>query len=273
MVVGRNNRLARLVLPVVSAIVGGIVIFPLLWMVVSAFKTQAESYLVPPRIFPQNPSFSAFREVLTETTLPNFIANSAIVGISTTLLVACLSVMAVFSLTRVRVPGAELIARSTLIFYTMPPILLVVPVVQLFLDIGLVNTLYALIVAYTGLYLPLGVWIFRGYVNGLDPSLEQAAMLDGLSMFQAFFRIGLREALPGLAVVAFFTFNATWNEFLYASLLIQKEKLMTMPAGLASFIGVFNVYSWPMLMAAGIIAVTPIFIFYLIVEKRAREAL
>lgn len=253
--------------------IASLVIFPVLWMILSSLKSQEEAFTVPPTYLPAVPSFDAYWRVLTDTDFLLYLRNSAIVGTVATTLVVCLSTMAVFSLSRVRVPGAELIARSTLVFYAMPPILLVVPVVQVFLTIGLVDSLLSLIVAYTALYLPLGVWILRGYFNGLDPSPEEAAMLDGLSMFQAFVRVGLTRALPGLATVAFFTFNATWNEYLYASLLIQSDESLTMSAGLSTFIGTISIYSWPMLMAAGILAILPIFIFYLLVEKQAREAM
>ena len=266
----RTTRIGGRLLAIPVALV---FIFPVFWMALSSFKSQREAFTVPPTYLPETPSIQAFASVLRDTDFLVYVRNSSIVGVVTTALVLCLSTMAVFSLSRVRVPGAEFLARSTLVFYAMPPILLVVPVVQVFLTIGLVDSITSLIVAYTALYLPLGVWLLRGYFSGLDPAPEEAALLDGLSQFRAFARIGLRQALPGLAIVAFFTFNATWNEYLYASLLIQSNENLTMSAGLSTFIGAIAIYSWPMLMAAGIMAVLPIFLFYLLIERRARRAI
>jgi ABC-type glycerol-3-phosphate transport system permease component len=135
------------------------------------------------------------------------------------------------------------------------------------MTLHLVNSLASLIVAYTALYLPLGIWILRGYFVGLDVDPEEAAMVDGATRFQAFYRIAVPQAVPGIISVAIFTFNACWNEYLYASVLVQAPGLLTLSAGLATFIGEVTMYSWTMLMAAGAVTIAPILVLFLYLQR------
>lgn len=241
---------------------------PVIWMLISSFKTDIESTVDPPTLYPHDPTASAFTRVFNETVVPHFLLNSAMVAVGTTVLVLVLSVLAAYALVRFSLPGAEWITRSTLIFYSMPPILLVVPIVQMFVTLHLVDSLLGLVIVYTALYLPLGIWLLRGYFIGLDPSPEEAAQCDGTTKFGAFWRIGLPQSLPGVTIVAVFVFNAASNEYLYASVLLQSPEKQTMPAGLAQFISETSIYSWPMLMAAGLLGITPILVIYIFAQRR-----
>jgi multiple sugar transport system permease protein len=240
---------------------------PLLWMILSSFKSEAESLVTPPTLLPDHWTGQAYGAVVSQTSILRYMLNSGMVAVATTTLVIVLSALAAYPLVRFTFPGAEWLTRSTLVFYSMPPILLVVPIVQIFVTVHLVDSLVGLVIVYTALYLPLGIWLLRGYFIGLDPSPEEAARVDGATKFGAFWRIGLPQSVPGLAIIAVFVFNASMNEYLYASVLLQTPNKATMPSGLATFIGEVSIYSWPMLMVAGILAVLPIFVIYVFAQR------
>lgn len=253
--------------PVLAVLAAVSMVLPLLWMFISSLKTDAESFRAPPTLWPEEPTVAAYGTVLTETPLPMFMRNSFLVAVATTIAVSLLAVCAAYALVRFQFPGAEWLTRSTLLFYSMPPILLVVPIVQVFVTLRLVNSLLSLMVVYTALYLPVGIWLLRGYFIGLDKSPEEAARVDGAGRFQAFWRIGVPQAIPGIGTVGVFTFNAAWNEYLYASVLVQQPNSMTMSAGLATFVGEISIYSWPVLMAAGVMAISPVFVMFLFAQR------
>ena len=251
----------------VASLAALIMVFPLVWMIISSFKSEAETYVRPPTLWPADFTVDAYPAVVSDTPLPGFILNSIMVATAATCLVIILALLAAYPLVRFDFPGAEWLTRSTLIFYSMPPILLVVPIVQIFVTLRLADSLIGLTIAYTALYLPVGIWLLRGYFIGVDPSPEEAGRVDGLTRFGAFWRIGIPQSVPGIGMVAVFVFNASTNEYLYASLLLQSTDKLTMPAGLATFIGEISIYSWPMLMAAGAMAVTPMFLVYVFAQR------
>lgn len=257
-------RVARDALAFVSAV---LLIFPLIWMLISSFKPEMEALAYPPRLLPSRLTLLGYQQLFDQTPFPLYLRNSFLVAVVTTVAVIVLSLIASYALVRFRLRGAEWLARLTLFSYTMPPILLVVPIVQIFLTLHLVNSLPSLMVVYTGLYMPLGIWILRSYFIGLPPDPEEAAMVDGATRLQAFYLIAVPQTLPGIISVAVFTFNAAWNEYLYASMLVQDNRSLTLSAGLATFIGEVTIYSWTMLMAAGCLTVLPILIIFLFLQR------
>ena len=258
---------SRALLTAIGWTAGFVVIAPLLWMVISSLKPEMETYVFPPTLWPTSPTSQAYRRLFTETVFFSYLRNSFVVAVVVTCAVISLSLAASYALVRFKLPGAEWLVRLTLFSYTMPTLLLVVPIVQIFMTIHLVNSLPSLMVVYTGLYLPLGIWILRSYFIGLSPDPEEAAMTDGATRFQAFYIVAVPQALPGIISVAVFTFNAAWNEYLYASMLIQDRNLLTLSAGLATFIGEVSMYSWAMLMAAGCLTVAPILLMFLFLQR------
>jgi len=240
---------------------------PFVWMILTSFKSTAESFVFPPTILPDSPTTSSYDRLFAETNYLQFLTNSAIVAVCVTAIVCALATCASYVLVRFQFAGLEWMARLTVLSYTMPAILLVVPVVRIFVFLGLIDSLLGLIVVYSALYLPLGIWLLRGFFIGLPPDPEESAMIDGCTRFQAFVRMAVPQAVPGIVTVGVFTFNATWNEYLYASVMVQSPAAKTLSAGLASFIGEVSLYSWPMLMAAGVITSLPVLIVFLFLQR------
>jgi len=148
-----------------------------------------------------------------------------------------------------------------LLTYLVPGALLFIPLYQILSQLKLINTLGALIITYPTFALPYASWLLMGYFRAIPEELEQAAMLDGATRFQAFYKITLPLAKSALLAVALFTFTNAWNEFLFAFVFLSKENLKTLPVGLQGLI-LGDVIPWGQLMAASIIMAVPVVILY-----------
>jgi ABC-type glycerol-3-phosphate transport system permease component len=264
---GGRRRISRAATYVIASVAAAIALGPFIWMVLTSFKSTSESFVFPPTILPAQPTTQSYEELFAGTAYLQFLANSMIVAVAVTAIVCVLATCASYVLVRFSFRGLEWMARLTVLSYTMPAILLVVPVVRIFVWAGLVDSLFGLVLVYSALYLPLGIWLLRGYFIGLPADPEESAMIDGCTRFQAFYRMAVPQAVPGIVTVAVFTFNASWNEYLYASVMLQSPTTKTLSAGLASFIGEVSLYSWPMLMAAGVITSLPVVLVFLFLQR------
>ncbi|HMR33820.1 MAG TPA: carbohydrate ABC transporter permease [Geminicoccaceae bacterium] len=250
----------------VSAVVGT-VCFPLFWMVSGSFKPRAELYAYPPTFLPQTWTLENYQTLLGQTEFLTYFANSLIVAFGATGLALLFGTMGAYSLTRFRFAGLRLIAQSSLFCYMLPEALLVIPLYMFVVNVGLADTLYSLILSNTAFTLPLTLWFMRSYFAAIPPTLEESAMIDGCTRFQAFYRVTLPLALPGVVSVGVFGFNHAWNEFLFALVFTSSERNKVLPIGLATWIGQDSVFSWGMLLAAAVLITLPVVLFYLLVQR------
>ena len=244
-------------------------ILPLFWVFISSIKPDTETYAFAQNqtIFPQEPTLDNYQTLFEVTRFGLWLRNSALMATGTTIAVVLLGAMAAYALTRFQIPGFELFSRLTLIAYMMPPIILVVPLFFLLFRLGLVNSLWGLFLVYTATRLPFGIWLLRSYILGISEELEDAAMVDGATRFQAFYRVILPQAMPGMISTGIFVFSVTWHEFLFASILLQSPTKQTLSAGVATFLSEDWIYSWGMLMAAGVMISLPLVLFYTFLQR------
>jgi ABC-type glycerol-3-phosphate transport system permease component len=241
--------------------------FPLLWMLLCSFKEKTELYASPPDFFPQHWTLQNYIDLFIQTDFPTYFLNSIIVGVSTTAFSIVVGSLAAYSVTRFRFWGLPTISRSILLLYMLPEVLIVIPMYSLIIKIGLQDTLLALIVSNTAFTLPLTVWFMRSYFMSIPTNLEESAMIDGCSRFGALRRVVLPLALPGLVSVSVFSFNHAWNEFLFALVFTSSESVKVLPIGLSTWIGQNDMYSWGMLLAAGVLVTLPVLVFYMIAQR------
>jgi ABC-type glycerol-3-phosphate transport system permease component len=244
-----------------------IVSFPLFWMVIGSFKVKGELYLYPPTFLPRSWTLDNYRELLTQTGFLTYLANSLIVAMGATLLALLFGALGAYSLARFRFTGIAWIARSSLLAYMLPEVLLVLPLYVWVVKLGLADTLIALVITNTAFTLPLTLWFLRSYFAAIPISLEESAMIDGCTRMQAFRRVTLPLALPGVISVGVFSFNHAWNEFLFALVFTSSERLKVLPVGLATWIGQDQIYSWGMLLAGAVLITLPVVLFYLLVQR------
>lgn len=247
-------------------------LFPFAWMVLTALKPNSEVRAFPITWIPQNPTLENFITVFHNRDLGVLLTNSLIVATTTAIITTAISVLAAYGLSRLLSKTATWITLVILMAQMLPTVLLVVPYFMMLRAAGLLDTLIALIVTNVSFTLPICTWLLRRFVHKVPKELDEAAMVDGCSRFGALIRVIVPAARPGIAAAFIYTFLVSWHEYLFALSLTTSRDNRVITVGIASLIGQYGV-SWGELMAMGIIAVIPLVVVFLIVEKHLVEGL
>jgi ABC-type glycerol-3-phosphate transport system permease component len=242
-------------------------VFPLIWVLISSIRPDIETYAFDQTFFPKNPTLDNYVNLFKVTPFGLWMKNSAILSLATTLVVVLLSSMTAYAMSRFRYRSFKIIGQLTLLAYMMPAIILVVPLFFLLFKLDLVNSQFGLFLVYVGTRLSVGLWMLRSYFQGIPIELEESAMVAGATRFQAFWKVILPQAFPGMIATAIFVFSVTWQEFLFASILIFNSRSQTISAGVATFISEDWIYSWGTLMAAGVMISLPLVLLYAFMQR------
>jgi ABC-type glycerol-3-phosphate transport system permease component len=241
-------------------------IFPIYWMVTSAFRTYANLTTDSPSLFPKPLSLQYIQTVLKYTPFFMYLKNSLVVCIGTVLINLIIGSMAAHSLARMRFRGKAILARGILLAYVFPKMVIIVPLFVVIAKLHILNTYIGLILTYVVFTFPFSVWMLTAYFKKIPKELEECAHIDGASNLRTYVQIVLPLSAPGLAASAIFTFVATWKEFLYAFLLLNAENRRTLTVGLYGFIGA-EVMEWGETLAFSTLMVVPVIIFFLFVQR------
>jgi multiple sugar transport system permease protein len=186
-----------------------------------------------------------------------------VLSLSTTFFTVTFAALAAYSITRLVFPGRKLLARGMVYTYLVPQSLLFIPLFGIMVDTGMDNSLVGLLIAYLGFTIPFCTWLLMGYFLSIPIELEEAALVDGCTRLGVLFRIIMPISLPALAVVAFFSFTLSWNEFLYAQVFTSDVDVKTIPTGITNFI-VEDVFFWGPIMASTFLsAIPPLFVYFI----------
>ncbi len=241
---------------------------PLIWMLLSSLKPDQENAAYPPTLLPQTWTLENYQQLFRVSDFGTYLLNSCVVASAATLLTIVIGVGAAYALSRFRFRWLSGLAGVALFAYTIPPILVLVPIARIITGVGLGNSLTALVILYTATLLPFAIWVLRSYFNGLSVEIEQAAMIDGCTRFGAFVRVALPQAVPGIISTSVFTFNAAWSEYLFASTLTVSPGKLTLSPGLALLLDQTGVYSWGLLMAGAVVMTVPVLLLFMIIQSR-----
>lgn len=247
----------RLGLYVAALVIALYSAFPIYWMVVSSLREPTE-LLTNISLIPQTWTLESYRNLLELTDYPTHFLNSVIVAVIAVVVTMVFSVMIAYAVTRQRIRGKKLIVGAMLYAYMFPPLLIAIPIFTIFARMGLSDTLTGLIVSHLTLTLPLGVWFLWGFFKSMPFELEEAAMVDGCTRLGAFVRVVLPLALPGLITVAIFSFLLSWTDYTFALVMIGSDANKTLPVGLASMVGSFDL-RWGEIMAGSTLIALPLF--------------
>jgi multiple sugar transport system permease protein len=261
-----SQRLARAAGGVVLVILIVWTLAPLYWMITTSLKEPGEIYGQNITLWPRNITFDNYRILFEETNFLIYFRNSVTVASITTVLSLVFAALGAYALTRLEFPGRRFFARGLVYTYLMPDSLLFIPLLIIVLWIGLANSLQGLVFAYLGFTVPFCTWLLMGYFMSIPMELEESAMIDGCSRLQVLFYIVLPLTLPALAVVAFFSFTLSWNEFIYASVLVSDVDVRTIPTGIPNFI-VEDVFFWGPMMASTLISAIPPLVVYFFAQR------
>jgi multiple sugar transport system permease protein len=268
----RGGRRADLVRFVFIACYLVFLLLPMYWAVITAFKPQEDILAQPPVWFPSDPTFSYFGSALNRLNGLTGIKNSLIVASATTVIAVVVGALAAYSMARFRTGGKHL-AFWFLSQRLLPPVAVVIPIFLLYsryteewLHVRLIDTRTGLILLYTVFALPWTVWMMYSYFRQMPPELEQAALVDGCSRWQALWKIALPLAAPGIVSAAAFAFIFSWTEFLFA-LVLTSNNATTLPVLLAGYIGVFQGNLWGETAAMTLMSLVPALLLGIFLQR------
>lgn len=243
------------------------VAFPLIWMVITSVKPQFELFRIPPTFWPEQITFEHYARLLWDTPFLLYMRNSLLLSFATTILVVIVATLGAHSLVRFRYAGRERLATLVLFTYLLPSVVLILPLYLMMVWIGVANSLLSLVIAYTSFALPYALWLLRSFMQGIPDDLENAALVDGASRMEAFFDVILPQALPGIISTSLFTFILSWNEYLYALVLVNTDAARPLTTGVMNMlISAFNI-EWSLLMAASVMMSIPLVIIFAFLQK------
>lgn len=258
---------AKMFWTVVAACIVGLMIVPFFIMLSTSVKTYAEVTQWPPQWIPEVLNWENYRDVWSdEGNFKRAFLNSLIVSFSTMIICTGLGTFAAYSVSRFRFVGRKLFLFIIIVTQMFSAVILIGPMYEIIRDLGWLNTYLALIIPNAAFALPMTVWLMYGYIEGISPSLEEAAMIDGCSRLQAVTRILMPVLAPGMITSGLFAFIASWNDLLFAQTFITKTEMRTIATALTTYQSLFETY-WHKMMAASVISVLPVFILFVFIQK------
>jgi ABC-type glycerol-3-phosphate transport system permease component len=244
---------------------------PLLWMGITSIKPDREIVVYPPTGLPIHPTFDNYVRLFTISEFGHYLFASALVATVSTIGVVVLGTLGAYAVVRFKFPFVRWMGEASLAAYMVPSILLLVPLIQIMYGLHLDNNLISLMLIYTTLLLPFGLWTLRSYFQGISVELEHAAMVDGCTRFGAFIRVVVPQAIPGMIASAIFTFNAAWGEYMFASTLITNPDSLTLSPGLLLLMPSHGIQQWGMMMAASIVMTLPLLVLFILFQRQLVE--
>ncbi|HXY80577.1 MAG TPA: carbohydrate ABC transporter permease [Gaiellaceae bacterium] len=243
-------------------------VFPVFWMISTAFKTDDQLNSVTPTWVPTHPTLRHFRDALARPYFWTDVKNSLIVVLVTVLIAMALAFFAAVALSKYRFTGRKLFIVLMIGIQMLPATGLIIPLYVVLARYHEVNALTGVILVYLTFALPFSVWTLRGFIIGIPKDLEEAAMVDGSTRLGAFMRILFPLVAPGLVATSVFAFITSWNEYIWARTLLNDSSKQTITVWLSYFLGTSRSTDWGALMAASTLTAIPVVIFFLLVQRR-----
>lgn len=240
-------------------------LFPIYWIIVSSFKSRIDTLALPP-VWLFIPRLDAYLEVFVLQYYHRYFLNTTVIALATTVISLGFGSMAAYVLDRFPFRYSNVIAYALLATRMIFPIVYAIPLFIVFGNIGLLDTHIGLVIAYTTFSLPYAVWIMAGFFSAIPKDIDEAAMVDGCSRFQAFVRVIMPLTAPGLGAAAIFIMLLAWNEFLFALVLAGGGNAKTLPVAAAQLVGQREI-QWNELCAVSTATIVPLLVFFAFVHK------
>ena len=254
-----------LVLEAVTVVALLILLAPIIWVFLGSIKPEPDIMSANP--WPTRLTFEHYVAIWNKEGFLTALRNSLIVGIVVAIVTTLLAAPAAYSLSRFDYRGRDTFSLLILGTQTLPAVAILVPLVIIVRQLGLTNTLTALIFIHLALGLPIAVWMLKGYIDAIPRDLEEAAMVDGCGRFSAMVRIVLPLVRPALVAVGTFAFVLSWGEFVIALAIVSKADVRTLPLALQTLFDPYQ-FSWGQVMAGGVVIALPAVLLFFIFRKQ-----
>jgi putative chitobiose transport system permease protein len=242
-----------------------ITLFPLLWLISTALKSQTENiFQSPPQLLPSSPTLDNFVSVWQSNPMGRYLFNSTLVAVVTVSLNLLFSALAAYPLARLSFPGRDWIFIAIVTTIMIPFQIVMIPLYILIVKLGLANTYLGMI--FPSLASAFGIFLLRQAFMGVPKEMEEAARMDGCSDLGLWWHIMLPAIRPALVTLAIFVFIGSWSDFLWPLIVIQDENLYTLPLGVAKLAGTFSL-DWRLVAAGSVISIAPVLVLFLFLQR------
>jgi multiple sugar transport system permease protein len=264
-----TNRNVRYLLAAIAVFISALMLAPVVLSFFASIKTTADASASPPTYLPHSFSLENYQKIIDyQAGLWTYVGNSLAVAALAIVIVVALAVPAGYGLARFRFRGKEVLFLVLLLPLMIPYQSLLIPIYMMFAKVGLANTQIGLAVIHAILQIPFSVYLMRNSFEGVPKELEEAALIDGGTSFQLFTRVALPLVFPGVVTIALFAFITSWNEFLAALIVMNKETAFTVPIMLVSVrTGHLGAVDWGTLQAGIIVSIIPCIAIYVFLQK------
>jgi len=261
-----SRKLATVYLPLCIFLF--VLLFPFYWMGITSFKPNNELLSRDGNPFwIIAPTLAHFKKLLFDTAYPQWMWNTVLVSVVSTVISLSASVLAAYAIERLRFTGSKYVGLGIFLAYLVPPSILFIPLASVVFQIGLFDTRLALILTYPTFLIPFCTWLLMGYFRSIPFELEECALIDGATRWQILTKIVLPLAVPGLISAGIFAFTLSWNEFIYALTFVSSSEIKTLPVGVVTELVEGDVYHWGSLMAGALLGSLPVaFVYSFFVE-------
>lgn len=263
----KGKRLGDIVCNVYLIVLSVFAVFPLLWLLVSSFKSSSEMLNNPTKILPVQWTLENFKTVLITLNFTINIRNSVIIAAATTIIAIIISSLAAYGVVRFFPKLGDVMTKVLVTTYMFPSIMLVIPYAMVMSKLGLTNTRIGLVLVYLSFSVPYAVWMLVGFFKTVPIGIEEAARIDGANKLQVFVQVVLPLVAPGIVSTAIYVFINAWNEYLYSMILMSSSDKTTISVAVKTLEGA-DILNWGSLMAACAIVVVPSIIFFCFIQSK-----
>lgn len=265
------------------ALVLAISLFPFYWMLYTSLVPASQLYLTDPQLLLPGMTLESplpditlinYEQLLTAESVPfvQYFINSVVIATVSAFLGLAFSIFGAYSFARLEYPGQALFSRGVLVTYMFAGILMVIPIYQILIWLGLVNTHLGVILTHFTFVIPLGLYMLGNFFRSVPQEIEEAALMDGYSRFEVILKVTIPMSMPAIIAVYLYSFILSWNEYLYAKILLKDSELYTLPIGIENLQLAFqNV--WGEVMAASILTTIPVLVMFLYLQRYLIEGL
>ncbi len=262
---GAENATAADMVTYVCLVVGTFIMFaPVLWLILSSFKTPTELYRLPPTLLPAQINLDNYIGALQQFPFLTYLRNSVVVTTASTLLTLLINSMAAFALSKYRFRGRNALFMTILATLVVPISVIIIPEIVIVAKLGLTNNLLGLIIPPAAT--PTGVFLLRQYMLTIPDELIEAARIDGAGEWRIFWQLILPLSQPALAVLAIFSVMWRWNDLLWPLIVVNRSEWFTLQVGLSSFQG-DNLTQWQYILAMTVLSLIPMTLVFLFLQK------
>lgn len=255
------------------ALLAAVFLFPLLWVLSLSLKTAAQTLQAPPSLLPTDPQWSNYGQVLQDTPIGRYLLNSAVIVVLSVTGALALGVPAAYALSRMVFPRKRAVSRTLLAAQLISPVVLAVPLYQVFVAVGLVNNYVSLVLVYVAVTAPFMTWFLKSYLDTVPVDLDEAALIDGCSRLRIIWSVIVPVARPGIVSAAILGGVTAWSQFAVPFILLDSRDLYPVSVGVVDLQSTAGEITTQLLAAGSVLAVAPVVVVFVLLQRQIVGAL